>query len=117
MSLPEFDENKQYEIVQINQFSKSLGLSIAKQSMIPVKEFKRCISPKQIKGIIHQYCDDYSPEGNPLLTEEQLDDICEDILSWITGFELAKMASDGKLECYWSDDKDQFIFSRNEIKD
>ena len=34
----------------------------------------------------------------------------DEILDWLIGVELAKMAADDKLECYWDDEANEMVF-------
>jgi len=106
-----------YEIENLNQFAKMIGLEVAKDAGFKKSDLKKYISVKNIKGIVKEHASKKRGSNKLWLTKTQAEVICEDIFEWLAGFELAKQAADDKLDCWWDDEKDRMIFKRKEIKD
>lgn len=108
--------NRKDPLVKIKNMAKAakhLGRDAARNRGIPLSEFKKYITPKEVRSIIEQYAvrDD---NGDYMLNHKLLMKICEEIDSWILGIELSKMASTDMLDTYWDDDKNCMVFKFKE---
>ena len=106
-----------YEIENLNQFAKMVGLEVAKDIGFKRSDLKDYISVKNIKGIVKQHASKKVPSGKLFLTKRQAEKVCNDVFEWLAGFELAKQAADGKLDCWWDDEKNRMVFEAREQDD
>jgi hypothetical protein len=95
-------------IKSIKGVAKHIGRDIAKEMMIPIKEMKEYIKPKEIISIIKQYTiyknDEYFM--NSLILEK----IFTEVKNWVLGIQLAKMASSGQMDTMWDEEQNCMIF-------
>jgi hypothetical protein len=99
-----------YEICNINKFAKSLGKIVAKDIGFSTKELKSYIKVSNIKNIIIQHSNGMS-NGKLTIDEKNTKRVYNEILNWLVGSELAKLASENVLDCYWDDKKNTMMFS------
>ena len=96
------------ENTKLNSFAKSLAKMVCQATDITMKDVKKFISVKSIKGLIEQHSD--KAHDGVLVNEEILDTICADIYFWVKGCFLAKKAADDELDCYWDSKMDCMVF-------
>jgi hypothetical protein len=99
-----------YEITSLNGFAKSLGKQVARDGGFSSKELKSYINVKNIKNIITQYAS--KKRGKFYIDEERTHKVCEEIFDWLTGVNLAKLAAQDYLECYWDDKNNTMVFKK-----
>ena len=99
------------ELMKINNIkgiSKHKGKDIASEMMIPIKEMKYFIKPKEISSIIKQYSikknDEYYMDATILSK------IFTEVKNWVLGIQLAQMASEGKIDTIWDEEQNCMIF-------
>jgi len=89
------------KIRNINKFTKSLAKDVCYSLDIPMKDLKHYMTFKQAKNLVKEFCDD---DGyNYSMTRNGFNLCATEMTNWLIGFELAKLSSDGKFECYWDD--------------
>lgn len=97
-----------HKFKDIRKFSLKIGKFVARSAGYTVKELRSFINVSNVEGIVRQHA---TIEENCFkLSEKQAEKICDEILDWLVGVELAKMAAEGSLDCYWDDDRDQMVF-------
>ena len=97
-----------YEIEDIKKFSKSLGKRVAKDCGFPMSDLKSSISVRNVCGLVKEHSDVIN--GVRYIDEQNAFEVCEQILNWILGVSLAKMAANDEIDCYWSDKDDCMMF-------
>lgn len=103
-----------YEIKNMMGFCKTIGFTVADEIGMSPKEFKNYIKPSNVRKIAEQYC---TKKGRSyFIEEEKIDDIYEDTRNWVIGIDLAKLAAQDKLECYWDDDINQMVFQKKNME-
>lgn len=102
-----------YEITHLNAFAKSLGVNVAKDSGFSIKELKRYIKVSNIKNIIKQYAKK-NKYGNLVINDEAAQNICSDIFDWLIGANLAELAAEDVIDCYWDDEQNCMMFKTKE---
>ena len=97
------------KIKNMRQMSKQIGRDIAREMALPLEELSELIKPKEIRSLIKQYSvyknDEY------LINTMILNKIFHEARNWILGVQLAKMASEGKLDTFWDDESNCMTFS------
>tara|TARA_B100001778_G_scaffold302117_1_gene278568 strand:- start:2418 stop:2810 length:393 start_codon:yes stop_codon:yes gene_type:complete len=98
-----------YVIQDINKFSKNIAKQVAKYAGFSYKELKSYIKVGNVKQIIQNHSS-FNQHGNMCINEEDAEAACEEIFDWLVGVDLAKLASNGDLDCYWDDEDNCMIF-------
>ena len=98
-----------YKIKYINKMAKHLGKIVAKTHDFRYEELKAYISVKNIKNMIKMR-GEKDQYGKYYITEDQVHLIMEDILDWLVGRDIARLAADDKIDSYWDSEKDCMIF-------
>lgn len=104
-----------YEIKNITKFAKSLGKMVAKDIGFSIKELKSYIRVANIRNLIKQHCY-IDKDGQLLIDEDQTSQVCSEIFDWLIGVDLAKLAAEDELECYWDDKINKMVFKYKEKK-
>jgi hypothetical protein len=101
-----------YEIRDINKFAKSLGKIAAKDIGFSTKELKSYIKVSHIKNLIIENCKSLD-NGKLMINEKITYRIYNEIVNWLVGSELARMAAENILECHWDNEKNTMMFNYN----
>lgn len=104
-----------YQIKHINKFAKSLGKMVAKDSGFSQKELQSYINVINIKNLIKEHCVT-DKQGNLFIDEDQTSEVCNEIFGWLIGVDLAKLAAEDELDCYWDDKSNEMVFKKKERK-
>lgn len=104
-----------YEIQNINKFAKSLGKMVAKDIGFSQAELKKYIKVSNIKNLIIQYCNGRNKD-KLTIDEENTSRVCNEIFDWLVGADLARLAAEDILDCYWDDSMNQMVFKYKENK-
>jgi len=95
-------------IKNIKKIAKHIGRDIATEMMIPLKEMKEYIKPKEVASIVKQYA--IYKDGDYLMNSIILQKIFGEVKNWVLGIQLAKLASSGKMDTIWDDEQNCMIF-------
>lgn len=109
----DFWDDKEYGIKNITHFSKKMLKLVARESGFTKKECDEYISIENVKGIIEEHAKKNS-KGRLIINEEITNTIFEKIENWLTGFQLARMCSEGILDCYWDSEKNCMVFKKSD---
>jgi hypothetical protein len=104
-----------YQIKHINKFAKSLGKMVAKDAGFSQKELQSYISVTNIKNLIKEHCV-ADKKGNLFIDEDQTSEVCNEIFGWLAGVDLAKLAAEDELDCYWDNKSNEMVFKKKEKK-
>ena len=97
-----------YKITEPTKFAKYLGKMVARESGFAMSEFKKLITPRQIKNYIKEVG---KPEGKSFsLNYDEIDEVCLRVHEHIIGFDLTRAAAEGNLDCYWDDKANTMMF-------
>jgi len=99
-----------YKIKNINAFCKSLGKNVAKEAGFTKKQLKKYIKVSNIKNMVKYYAT-VDSDGTFSIDDRRTAAICDEVLGWLVGVELASAAADGHLDCYWDDETESMVFS------
>ena len=97
-----------YKINSINNVAKTLGKTVAKDADYTYDELKKYISVGNIKNILSDYA--IKKDNELYINSEGINNVMSDILDWLTGRELAYLAAQDKLDCYWDDTTNEMVF-------
>ena len=90
------------------KFSFKIGKFVARSAGYTIKELKSFINVGNIEGMVRHHAE---MEGDSFtLSEKQAEKICDEILDWLVGVELAKIAAEDRLDCYWDDERNEMVF-------
>lgn len=103
------------KITDIDKFAKFLAYNTVQDCGIDIKrrEIKNYITTKNVEEIIIQYAK-RDKKNNLLVNGKILDKIQNDLMDWVLGVSLAKMAAKDELECYWDTERDCMVFATKE---
>lgn len=104
-----------FRIKDLTKFAKKIGKTVALDSGFTIEDLKSYIKVSNIKQIILQHCV-VDEQRQILINEEILKTICSDIFEWLMGTDLAKMASEDIIDCYWSDENNCIMFESKKKK-
>ena len=99
------------KIKSIKKISKHIGRDIATEMLIPLNEMKEYIKPKEIASIVKQYS--VYKNNAYYLNTTILNRIFAEVKNWVLGIQLAKMASEGKIDTIWDEEQNCMIFKSN----
>lgn len=83
---------------------------IGDQTQLNTNDLNDFITINQIYSLIDGYALGQDDEGQYLIDAECHDHIIEDIRNWIFNVGLAKLASQGYIECAWDSDINEMVF-------
>jgi esterase/lipase len=96
------------KIKSIKGVAKHIGRDIATEMMVPIKEMKEYIKPKEVASIVKQYA--IYKDGDYFMNTLILQKIFSEVKNWVLGIQLAKMASSGKMDTMWDEEQNCMIF-------
>jgi len=99
------------KIKDIRGVSKHIGRDVANEMLIPIKEMKDFIRPKEIRSLIKQYS--ISKNNELYMNTVILQKIFTEVKNWVLGVQLAKMASEGKIDTIWDEETNCMVFKTN----
>lgn len=103
--------NDFYAITDIDgyatQMRKAAGEFISKDNQDNLEEY---ISIGQIINLVNEHCLGYDDNDRPILDEETNEFLFESTVDWIHNVGLAKLASQGLVECAWDDKTNEMTF-------
>jgi hypothetical protein len=102
------------KITNISKFAKFLVHNTIKDCGIEIqmKEIKNYINNTNVEGIVKQYAKRDS-KNNLMVNNKIVQKIQNDLMDWILGVSLAKLAAKDELNCYWDNKRNCMVFSRN----
>ena len=75
------------------------------------------ITIQNVINMVNENCLGHDEHDRPLLNEELNNQVYENIISWINGVGLSKLAGQNLIECAWDDDQNDFVFWKKETTD
>lgn len=93
----------------LKNFSKRIAMFVAKQAGYSKKELKNFIRLQNVQKIVKSHSK-RTFDGKYEVDEEEANLICEEIFDWLVGVEIAKLAADDIIQCYWDDEKNKMEF-------
>tara|TARA_R100000278_G_scaffold53223_2_gene44645 strand:+ start:684 stop:1007 length:324 start_codon:yes stop_codon:yes gene_type:complete len=97
-----------HKFKDIRKFSLKIGKFVARSAGYTIKELRSFINVSNVEGIVRNHAT--MEEDYFTLSEKQAENICDEILDWLVGVEIAKMAAEDKLDCYWDDEINEMVF-------
>ena len=82
---------------------------MAKDADFSYTELRKYISVGNITNIVRHYAH-RDKDGSACISTEGITNSMADIFDWIVGRDLATMAAEDKLDCYWDDEKNEMVF-------
>ena len=113
--MEDFDNNEEEQMMSVVDMEgcvEHLADSIAKEYSPDTKAedvFHFC-SRQQIESIINESCLGYDEDDNPIISVEIYAEVCDKIFQTVQSASLAKLASEGYLECAWDNDLNDMVF-------
>lgn len=106
--MSDMNDNKMMKVKSIKRIAKHIGKDVANEMLIPIEEMGDFIKPKEISSLIKQYC--VRQDSDYLMNANILQKIFTEVKNWVLGIQLAKMASDDKMDAMWDDEENCMIF-------
>ena len=100
-----------HRIKDIKRLAKHLAKNVAVDCGFTIDELKQFMTVKNAINIIKEKAQK-DENGDFLINTKILETICLEISGWLLGVNLARLASDDKLDCYWDDSKDCMVFRK-----
>lgn len=86
------------KIRNLSKFTKSLAKDVCYHLDIKLKDLKHYMTFTQAKNLVREFCEQENHCYR--MSRKSFNECASQMTSWIINFELAKLASDGKFECY-----------------
>ena len=106
--MSDMNDEKMVKVKSIKKIAKHIGKDVANEMLIPIEEMSGYIRPKEVSSIIKQYC--IRQDDQYLMNTMILQKIFTEVKNWVLGIQLAKMASEDKLEVTWDSEENCMIF-------
>ena len=103
-----------YEIRNMNAFCKSIGKTVAREAGFSQKQLKKSIKVSNIKQMVRGYATE-SLDGTFHIDDQRTSQVCDEVLDWLIGVDLAEQAGNDDLDCYWDSDQDCMVFVTKEV--
>lgn len=105
------------KITNISKFAKFIVQNTIQDCGIEIKtkEIKQYINNTNVEGIVRQYAKK-DKHNNLMVNNKIVQKIQNELMNWILGVSLAKMAAKDELDCYWDSKRNCMIFSNKEEK-
>lgn len=100
-----------HRIKDIKKLAKHLAKVVAVDCGFTIDELKQFMTVKNAINIIKEQAQK-GKDGEFLINTKILENICSEMSGWLLGVNLARLASDDKLDCYWDDKKDCMVFRK-----
>jgi|TARA_B100001559_G_scaffold225393_1_gene189367 hypothetical protein len=101
-----------FEITQLGPMAKKLGKAIAKDGNFTVEELKEYIKVSNIKQIIKEFS--MIRDGKLYIDEDGMEQAAEQVYNWLIGVDLAKLAGEDLVDCYWDSEQNCMTFENKE---
>lgn len=93
----------------MNRLAKILGKTVAKDADYSHSDLKRYISVGNIKNIIQKHIRK-DKSGRTVISSNGISDSMGEIFDWLTSREIASLAAQDKIDCFWDSEKNQMMF-------
>lgn len=104
-----------YAIVDLDGYAKEMREAAAKSIADPFDDdLDSYISVDQMINLVKSECVGFDYNDRPLLNEDTNEKIYVSTVAWIQNVGLAKLASQGLIECAWDSKTNEMIFWANE---
>ena len=104
-----------YAIVDLDGYAKEMREAAAKSIADPFDDdLDSYISVNQMVNLVKNECVGFDYNNRPLLNEDTNEKIYVSTVAWIQNVGLAKLASQGLIECAWDSKTNEMIFWANE---
>ena len=104
-----------YAIVDLDGYAKEMREAAAKSIADPFDDdLDSYISVNQMVNLVKSECVGFDYNNRPLLNEDTNEKIYVSTVAWIQNVGLAKLASQGLIECAWDSKTNEMIFWANE---
>lgn len=102
-----------HRVKHLKKMAKFMAKNVALDCGFSINELKQYMTVRNAVNIIRENAkkDD---DGNLLVNEKIIEKIHFEISSWLIGVNLAKMAAQDLLECFWDDKKNCMVFSKKD---
>lgn len=106
-----------YAITDLEGYANEMRDAAAKSLADPFDDdINTYISIGQMINLIKEHCVSIDDKNRPLLNEDTNEQIYESTVVWIHNIGLARLASQGFIECAWDEKDNEMIFwTNNEI--
>ncbi len=104
-------EDPLHKIKDIKKLAKHLAKNVATDCGFTIDELKEYMTVKNAIEIVKQHSK-INKNGEYLINTKILEDICLDISSWLLGVNLAKLAGEDILDCFWDNKKNCMVFKK-----
>jgi hypothetical protein len=109
------DEEKEiYAITNLKGYASEMREAAANSFSESHDDIDSYISLHQMINLVKSECIGFDDQNRPLLNEDANEKIYESTVTWINNFGLAKLASQGYVECAWDDKTNEMVFWANE---
>jgi|688.fasta_scaffold06581_16 hypothetical protein len=103
-----------YHIKDVDAFIKISLKTIAKIIKYKYKTLIKMVTVENVRFLMKKYVKK-DQNNNIYISYKNIDKLYADIHEWIIGIELAQMAAEDKIGCYWDNKRNEMIFFNKEL--
>lgn len=107
-----------YAITNIEGYASEMREAAANSFAENHEDIDSYISLNQMINLIRSECIGFDDQDRPLLNEDANEKIYESTVTWINNVGLARLASEGYIECAWDNNSNEMVFwANNKLND
>lgn len=107
-----------YAITNIEGYASEMREAAANTFTESHDDIDSYISLNQMINLIKSECIGFDDQDRPLLNEDANEKIYESTVTWINNVGLARLASEGYIECAWDSNSNEMVFwANNKLND
>lgn len=100
-----------HKIKNITKLAKHLAKNVAKDCGLTIEDLKEYMTVKNAIELVKEHAHK-DENGEFLINTKILEKICFSISGWLLGVNLAKLAAQDELDCYWDNKKNCMVFKK-----
>jgi hypothetical protein len=100
-----------HRIKNLKKLAKHLAKSVAEDCGLTIDDLKEYMTVKNAINIVKENAKK-DKNGELLINTKILEKICLEMSGWLLGVNLAKLASQDVLDCYWDNKKNCMVFKK-----
>jgi hypothetical protein len=100
-----------HRIKNIKRLARHLAKTVAEDCGLTIEDLKQYMTVKNAISIVKENAKQ-DEHGEFLINTKILEKICLDMSGWLLGVNLAKLASEDLLDCYWDSKKNCMVFKK-----
>lgn len=111
-----FDDQDIFSVTQVEGYCVTVAKAVADELSSDLNDLYNYCSLNEIQSILQEKCLGHNESNEPLINSEVHINIMESVLQRVQNVAIAKLASEGFLECAWDEELNDMVFWLNDSK-